>query len=120
VPTTGDDVMNPGAIAVLFVWSVSCVCLNQTNRRNQSAQIQRSLLATSSCKHLPLLGDTAAAITEFDGCASHRIDAGSSSLDHRSTVSTDADDWMVRPTILSQHGAAFLCSDERAGCRQLT
>jgi len=112
--------MNPGAIAVLFVWSVSCVCLNQTNRRNQSAQIQRSLLATSAYEDLPLLSDTAATITEFDGCMGHPVDAGNSSLGHRPTVSTDADDWMVRPTILSQHGAASLCSDERAGYRQLT
>jgi hypothetical protein len=50
----------------------------------------RSLFATATGKHLLLLGDTAAAITEFDGCVGHPIDAGYSSRDHRPAVGTGA------------------------------
>jgi len=46
--------------------------------------------------------------------------AGNSSLDHRPTVRTSADEWPVRPTLLGQHGTPSFCSDERADCRRLT
>jgi len=88
--------------------------------KNETNQMLCSLFATSTGKHLPLLSNTPAAITEFDGCMSHPIDAGNSSLDHRPTISAGITDWIVGLTILSQHGAAFLCSGERAGYRQLT
>jgi hypothetical protein len=93
---------------------------NYTNERDQRNQMLRSLFATATGKHLLLLGDTAAAITEFDGCVGHPIDAGYSSRDHRPAVGTGAGDWIVCPTILSQHGVVFLCSGERADYRQPT
>ena len=71
------------------------------------------VLATSTCEDLALLSHTPASVTEFDGYVSHRVDTGNSSLDRRPTVRTGID-WIAHLTILSQQGAAFLCSDERA------
>src|SRR5215813_12712262 len=79
-----------------------------------------SLLATSTGKHLPLLSDTAAPITEFDGRMSRPIDVGHSSLNHHPAVGTGTDDWVVRSTILSQHGTASSGSGGRVDYRQLT
>jgi hypothetical protein len=50
-----------------------------------------SLLATSTGKHLPLLRDTVATVTEFDGCACRSIDAGRSSRGDRPAVGTGAE-----------------------------
>jgi len=80
----------------------------------------RSLFATATGKHLPLLGNTPAAITERDGCVGHPIDASYSSRDHRPAVGTGASDWIVRPTLSRQHGTPSLYWDERADCTRLT